>query len=137
MLKSNIFLDTNIVLDIIDSSRVNHPLAKELWKLLVLNECEIMISEDILSTIYYINKRKKESLLFFQLIQKRWNIVPFGKDVIKNAIGVSLKENVDLEDVLQCLCAQENGCHMLITNDTGFYDCGVSICSITEFLDMP
>lgn len=60
MLKSNIFLDTNIVLDIIDSSRVNHPLAKELWKLLVLNECKIMISEDMLSTIYYINKRKKE-----------------------------------------------------------------------------
>lgn len=55
MLKSNIFLDTNIVLDIIDSSRVNHPLAKELWKLLVLNECKIMISEDMLSTIYYIN----------------------------------------------------------------------------------
>lgn len=75
--------------------------------------------------------------MFFQLIQKRWNIVPFGKDVIKNAIGVSLKENVDLEDVLQCLCAQENGYHILITNDTGFYDCGVSICSITEFLDMP
>lgn len=73
--------------------------------------------------------------MFFQLIQKRWNIVPFGKDVIKNAIGVSLKENVDLEDVLQCLCAQENGYHILITNDTGFYDCGLEIYKTEAFVE--
>jgi predicted nucleic acid-binding protein len=89
----------------------------------------------MLSTIFYINKNNKYTLEFFNLISNRWNIVPFGTKVIKNAIDLSLKKNLDLEDVLQCLCAKENNCDTFITNDKRFCDCGVHIMSCDEFLD--
>jgi len=129
-----IFLDTNIVLDIVNPQRINNKEAIRLWNMLIVKKYTIMVSEDMLSTIFYINKDKKQTLEFFQLILKRWQIVPFRKDVIKNAIDLSLEKNLDLEDILQCLCAKENGCKVLITNDKKFCDCGLSVYTTEEFL---
>jgi predicted nucleic acid-binding protein len=58
----------------------------------------------------------------------------FKKNVIKNAITLSLEKDLDLEDVLQCLCAKENGCEVLITHDKKFYDCGIEIMNCEYFL---
>ena len=130
-----VFLDTNIVLDIVNPKRINNKQAVELWNMLVLKKYTIIISEDMLSTIFYINKDKKKTLHFFEVITKRWQIVPFGKEVIKNAINLSFEKNLDLEDTLQCLCAKENGCDILITNDKKFYDCGIEIMNYEEFIN--
>ena len=129
-----VFLDTNVVLDMLDSSRQDRDDAKALWKKLISDKCSIVISEDMLSTIFYIHKDKRKTLEFFKIVYKRWIVSVFGKDVIKNAIELSLEENLDLEDVLQCLCAKENGCDVLITNDKNFYDCGIKIVTIKEYL---
>ncbi len=130
-----IFLDTNIVLDIIESTRKNHKQALELGSHLLLNDYEIYISEDMLTTIFYISSSKQKTLIFIkEVILIDWQIVPFGKNVIKDAIDLALAKNLDLEDILQCLCAKENGCKILITNDKKFYDCDVSLYTIEEFL---
>ena len=42
------------------------------------------------------------------------------KEVIKSGIELAIEKNIDLEDILQCLCAKENGCGYLITNDKNF-----------------
>jgi len=130
-----IFLDTNIVLDIVNPQRVNNKQAMQLWNMLIVKKYTIIISEDMLSTVFYINNDTKHTLEFFKLILNRWQIVPFGKDVLKNAINLSLEKNLDLEDTLQCLCAKENGCEALITNDKKFYDCGIDIYTIDQFLN--
>jgi len=135
MVAKKVFLDTNIVLDIIDKDRLNHMKAKGIWEILIKNHSTIMISEDMLSTIFYINKDDSYTLEFFKLIQNRWDIVSFGSTVISNAIELSLGKTLDFEDVTQCLCAKENGCDVLITNDKKFYNCGVEIMTIEEFLD--
>ncbi len=54
-----IFLDINIVLDMLNPQRVNNKQAIKLWNMLIVNKYTIMISEDMLSTIFYINKDKK------------------------------------------------------------------------------
>ncbi len=54
----SIFLDTNIVLDILDSERKNHTIAKQLLEKIVIDEYSVTISEDMLSTIFYIIKNK-------------------------------------------------------------------------------
>ena len=92
----NIYLDTNIVIDMIDNKRLNHIKAKNLWQYLVINQYKIFISEDI---------------------------------------ELSLKDNLDLEDTLECLCAKSNGCNTLITHDKKFYDCGIDILTIDEFIN--
>ena len=130
-----IFLDTNIVLDIIEPRRKSHEQALQLGEYLLLNDYEICISEDMITTIFYISSSKQESLIFIkEVILVDWQIISFGKDIIKNAIDLSLEKNLDLEDILQCFCAKENGCIAFITNDKKFHDCGISLYTIEEFL---
>ena len=132
---NKVYLDINIVADIIDSSRSNHKTSLMVLKYLVMQDCTIHISEDMLTTLYYISKNKKQTLTFFKnLIFIDWEVLTFSLKTIKEATDVSLENNVDLEDVLQCLCAKENGCKILITNDKKFYDCGIDIMTVEDFL---
>lgn len=133
---SKIFFDTNIVLDIIDAQRPNNKKIPELLEFLILNGIDIVISEDMLSTIFYVQKDKPLVLKFLLSIQKRWIISSYGQNVIKQSIELSLEKGIDLEDILQCLCAKENGCEALITNDNKFYNCGVPVFTIDEFLKL-
>jgi len=134
MLNKKVYFDANIVLDIINADCKGHKIAKKLWKNLTIAKYLIIISEDILTNVFYISKNKSEVLKFFKFVQDKWQIAPFGKDVINNAIDLSLEKNLDLEDMLQCLCAKENDCEMLITHDKKFCDCGLSVYTIEEFL---
>jgi len=135
--KNKIFLDTNIVADIIDSSRKSHIKSMELLKKLILTNCDIHISEDMLSTLYYISKDKISTLEFFQnVVYIDWKVLSFGEVVIKKATKIALEKNLDLEDLLQCLCAKENQCNILITNDKKFYECGITIMTVDEYLSI-
>ena len=134
MVYKTIFVDTNIVLDILDSSRKGNAVALKLVKSIIINKIKIVISEDMLTTIFYINSDKRRVLEFFEIINKRWIVLPFGKSLINKAIDISLKKNQDLEDTLQCLCAKENKCIALITNDKNFPDCGIEVYTPEEFL---
>ena len=135
MESNQVFLDTNIVADLIHSSRHNHVLSLKLLKYLVLNNYKICISEDMITTLYYILKDKVSTLGFLKnVVFRDWTILIFGESVLQEAVKVSLSKNLDLEDILQCLCAKENRCEVLITNDKKFYDCGLSVCTTEEFL---
>ena len=132
---NKIFLDTNVVADVIGVARPNHTQSLELLKYLLVNSYEICISEDMITTLYYILKNKENTLSFLQnIVFVDWTVLAFGEKVFQEAIGISLVKKLDLEDILQCLCAKENGCKILITNDKKFYDCGVSLYTIEEFL---
>jgi len=130
-----IFLDTNIVLDFLNADRIKHKISVQLIETLVSNSYQIIISEDMLSTIFYLSKNKQQTLSNLNIIQQEWYISVFGEDVIKNAIDLSITNNLDLEDTLQCLCAKQNNCDALITNDKYFYDCGIKIQTANEFLN--
>ncbi len=129
-----IYLDINIVLDLLNQQRDNHLYANKLVKYCILNNIDIVISEDMLSTIFYINKNKKQTLNLFNVILEDWIVVAFGNKVIKDSIALSLQNNLDFEDVLQCICAKENGCDIFITNDKKFYNCSISIMATEEFV---
>jgi len=130
-----VYLDINIVVDFFNPARVQHQVSVDLINNIINNNDQIVISEDMLSTIFYLSNNKHETLKNFQIILDEWMILPFGKDVIKNSINLSLEKNLDLEDVLQCLCAKKNNCDVLITNDRYFYNCGVKIQTASEFLN--
>lgn len=131
----SVFLDTNIVLDLLDSQREKHKQVKLLLAQLADKELQTTVSEDMLSTIYYIIKNKQAVLEFFKFINKEWDIVPFGKDTINLAIEQCLSnEGQDFEDTLQCLCAKNSGCDLLISRDKSFIDCGIAVMDPSEFL---
>ncbi|NTU42244.1 MAG: type II toxin-antitoxin system VapC family toxin [Nitrospirales bacterium] len=132
-----VFLDTNIVLDFLDKRRKHHQKSEELMASLVSQNCPIYISEDMLSTIFYIDKDNRKVLKFFEIIAKEWHIVSFGQEVIPKAIALCIgNEELDFEDVLQCLCAKAHGCEFLATNDKGFVDCGITVADYDTALAM-
>jgi len=45
---------------------------------IIEQDYEIYISEDVITTIYYVLKGDIKVLYFFKNIMKRWNIVFFG-----------------------------------------------------------
>jgi predicted nucleic acid-binding protein len=131
---NKIFLDINVVLDLIDTTRKGHLDAQNILKYAISNDIEIVISEDMLSTIFYIIKDKKSVLNFFKVIKDDWNIVSFGKNVIEGALDICIQNDYNLEDVMQCLCAKENACNVLITNDNDFCSCGIECMNVGKFL---
>ncbi len=130
----NIFLDTNIILDFLDDKREDHKKVQQLIQYLILNNYKITLSEDMLSTIFYIIKDKKATLQFFKTIIRKWNIVPYGLELIEEAIDIALEKDLDLEDLLQCLCAKKYDSRILITKDKGFYNCGLTLYTTNDFL---
>jgi len=136
MRNNKIYLDTNIVADMIDASREGHEKSLVLLKVLIDKNYHISISEDMLTTLYYISKDKMATLLFFKnIIFIDWEVLSFGLETLKKSTNQSLSNKLDLEDTLQCLCAKEHGCAYVITNDKKFCDCGLEICSVDAFLD--
>ncbi len=123
---NRVFLDTNILIDFLNEKRENHLLAVEMLVKFIEDDYEIYISEDMLSTIYYLVKDKQKVLKFFYDIIDEWNIVSFDRDVILEAIEFSLNKNKDFEDVLECFTAKKYDC-VLITNDKSFVNCGIKI----------
>ena len=135
MEKHSIFLDTNVIADMIDAKRVDHEISIRLLERVMTEGHTIVMSENMLSTLYYISKDKKATLEFFEhIVFIDWKVVPYGKEVMTKATAVSLAEEVDLEDTLQCLCAKSNGCQILITNDQKFVTCGIRTVSSKAFL---
>lgn len=127
------FLDTNITVDFIDTHRKQHSLAVEVICSLTKNNHQIVISEDVLSTIFYICPDKQTTLQKFKFLQKNWTIKAFGKEVIDDAINLSINNNLDLEDTLQCLYAKQNQCDFIISNDKNFMDCGIDVVNYDKF----
>ncbi len=131
-----IFLDANIILDFLNKNRINHNKAKELIYYLEVENYDIVISEDMITNIYYINKDKKQVLSFIkEVIIDSWEIVDFGLDIIKKATDYCIKNNSDLEDTLQCFCAKNNSCDIFLTSDKKFINCGIEILDYDGFLN--
>jgi predicted nucleic acid-binding protein len=130
-----IFLDANVILDFLDSLRPRHTIAKNLFLVIQKQDIKIMISEDMLTNIFYIYKDKVKALQFFQIIQYKWIISSFGNNVIHQALDLSIQYNLDLEDALQCLCAKNNNCDIFITNDIAFHNCGITIQTPQDFIN--
>ena len=129
------FLDTNVVLDLLDSHRKGHAQAKQLMAKLVEKETRIVVSEDMLSTIYYVIHDKPAVLEFIRWMTANWQIVPFGRSVIDQAVKhCQNSAGQDFEDTLQCYCAKENSCDLLISNDAAFVECGVLTLRVNDFL---
>lgn len=130
-----IFLDTNIVLDFLDKKRPLHHQAKTLMQKLILEDYEIYISEDMLSTIFYISKEKEQVLSFFATIMHKWSVVSYGNSLIVEAINMCQENSgQDLEDTLQCLCAKKHQCIYIVTSDKGFVKCGVEVVGYEHLL---
>jgi len=117
------YLDTNILLDFCIQDRPQSQRARELFERAVQGEFRIGISEDILTTLYYIAQKhvEKEFLLnFFEFFKEEFSIESFCDPIIDDAIEYCRKHKTDLEDTLQAFCAKHNNYDCLLSHDKKF-----------------
>lgn len=132
----SVFVDVNVIVDFLDVNRPRHQAAVSLFASFLRQSYEVCISEDMLSTIYYIMKDKEQTLTFFRsIVFTKWRVLAYGSEVYEEAAVKSMEKKIDFEDLLQCLCAKKNGCQFIISNDKIFYNCGVEIVSAEQFLE--
>ena len=131
----SVFVDVNVIVDFLDVNRPRHQAAVSLFTSFLRQSYEVCISEDMLSTIYYIMKDKEQTLTFFRsIVFTQWQVLAFGQEVYREAVVLALENKIDFEDLLQCLCAKNNDCKLIVSNDHTFYNCGVEIVSAEQFL---
>ena len=122
---SKIFIDANILLDILLSARKNHKKAVKAYSI-VCDRYEILVSsENILTTIEYIaNKNGTDCKViwkFFNNLTQNFEIVNFSSildealAIYKNACNKSIK--IDFEDLLQIESAIKSNCLAFLTED--------------------
>ncbi|NLK66233.1 MAG: type II toxin-antitoxin system VapC family toxin [Campylobacteraceae bacterium] len=133
-MENKVFLDTNIILDFVDSDRVTHGAVVSLFQKLFYSQAEIYICGISIVNIFYIlrkNKNLQKSFIdFIDILSKSVNIVSFSSIALNLAIKDYRNLDLDLEDLLQAYTAIENGCGVVYTNDTNFPEInGIEILS--------
>jgi predicted nucleic acid-binding protein len=131
---SKAYLDANVVLDFLDGNRRYHDETVNVLNLLSSRGDELVISEDIFTTIHYVLKDKKVALDFLSMVVDQWQVVSFGLEVVRDGIQACFADSsLDLEDVLQALAAKASGCDLILTNDADFYQCGLVTKHVVDF----
>ncbi len=134
-----IFLDANIIIDFLDNTRSNHELSNRFFEWIIKGGHKLVISEDILTTVYYICQKKisrKKLLDFFMTLNDEFSIVGFGDQSINEAIRLCKKnKKLDFEDVLQAVCARNHGCDVVVTNDKSFPAIG-NVKTVQEIIEL-
>ena len=134
-----IFLDANIILDLIDIDRGN----LEITRAFILRALEkglvLSTSCDILSTVYYVAKKKidKRSLVDeLTLLMDIFEIDMIDKEVIMIALHKNRKDlKLDFEDLMQSVCALMHSSDMLVSNDKTFYSEDIVVLSLEDAME--
>ena len=132
---NNIYFDTNIFLDLLDSTR---PFAKGSAKLFreLLEQGEtIYINSDSVTTAFYVLRKRgqhsPEGLCgFFRKLVSLFEIVPVGNEEAINAFELCedpSNQCKDYEDTLQYICAKKIKADFIATNDQAFVGLDIEV----------
>jgi predicted nucleic acid-binding protein len=136
---TRIFLDTNIILDLLDNQRQCHNEAVLLFELIDNGEVMAFFSESIVTTTDYILQKLLSKDLrteFFGEMSKKIQILPCSNMILDRALSL---EFGDLEDVILFQLALENRVDFFITNDKKLLNStlkGIKIVQARQFLNI-
>ena len=132
---NNIYIDTNIIIDICDDKRPSHEAS--LTKIIALQKemNELYINSDTYANLFYIlrsrSKYKLDRVLSkMRLIASIFTLVAIEHDDIENSIQLCENKETpcnDYEDTMQYVCAKKVGAELIITNDKGFVGLDIEV----------
>jgi predicted nucleic acid-binding protein len=130
-----IFLDTNIILDVLFKREPYFIHSARVWTFVKEDILQGFISAISINNLYYIIKKLRNQKIAAALVDEildDFYIVPLTKEILKQARTISKK---DYEDSIQYFSAINTGCEVLITrNKKDFLTVGIKISSPMEFL---
>jgi len=112
-----VFLNTNIILDLLDSKRRFHELSKQLFSNIENRKLKGYISESVIcNTDYILHKLwpKPERNQFFEALLETITVLSCKTSTSQNALQIALP---DLEDAILFQIAIENEVDFLVSND--------------------
>lgn len=131
---NKIFLDTNIVVDLLLERKYELDAIEEIFKLAEKEKVDLYISESVITTTFYIlQKHKIDTLSVFREICKTINVIPFAKDIL----FYPLEKYKDIEDGILYFLASKAKMNYFITRnveDFTFLFPSLPVMSPTNFL---
>ena len=132
----SVFVDANVIIDFLDQKRQRHSLAVQALAALSDKDFTPVVTEDLLTTIYYVVRDKAKILDFFDYILTNWIVVPFGLSLLEHTVDDCRRDHkIDFEDRAQAYAALRSNCSWILTNDSKFAALsGISCCSPEDFI---
>ncbi|CAA6801354.1 MAG: Ribonuclease [uncultured Sulfurovum sp.] len=136
-----IFLDANVLIDILDNTRPTSSESAKIYEVLVrgVEKYKLFTSCDLLTTVYYFTRKPLGQAMALHKIKKLNQIITvieFGNKEVDEAIILMERNDKykDLEDTIQYVMARKEGCDYIITNDKAFASGDVPVLSSEEAL---
>ncbi len=122
---NRVFVDANIIIDVVNATRSNHKNSLKKVSSLLSNNHRLFTSCDIFTTVYYVASKSVDCDLLIKALDSMlevMEIIPIDSAIIKKALHIcSSEKNSNFEDVLQYVCAKTFDCDLILTNDHDFY----------------
>ena len=133
---NNIYVDTNIVVDMCDSKRALHENSFEMiTNYFEQDNCELFINSDTLANLFYILSNRstlntEEVLEKMQFVNEIFTLVPIKSEDVSMALGLcanTASSHKDYEDAMQYVCAKKVEADLILTNDKGFVSLDIKL----------
>ena len=125
-----IFLDTNVLIDIIQAERESHNYSMAILQAVRISPLTACLStQSIVDASYVFSQGSKAPLEEFK---KAIRLIGSIADILgvepEDIEAANFGELADYEDAVQLSCAIRNGCDVLITNDRKFQNYAQITC---------
>jgi predicted nucleic acid-binding protein len=133
----NIFLDTNVLMDILANRQPFYKSSSEIYKLGLGKKVRFFTSSNTISTLHYLLKKFASEENIRQSLDEITNVVsiiPVDIKIIKKSIKSNHK---DFEDAIQIVSAQSiNAIDCIVTRDLkDFKNAEINVFTPDEFLN--
>ena len=130
-----VFIDTDIVLDLLTARDPHYIHSAKLFTLLNEGKLEGFVSSLIFSNLYYILRKQLEHKKTKDILKKlkaQVNVLPVDDSIVNLALNSKFK---DFEDAIQYYTAKKNRIKCLLTRNTKDYTkASISVMSAEDFL---
>ena len=128
----NIFIDTNVFLDVL-LKRENYHYSLKILNSVLYNKFIAYVSDITLLNIDYVAKKQMKNIKeFIELVNDNFVVVGADNNIIRSALKIN---NNDFEDNVQYCCAKLFNCNVIITNDKKFIFDEIQIVNSIEFVN--
>jgi len=134
-MKDKLFLDTNIVIDLLGEREPFYESAAQITTLADKGRIEIIVSALTYSTVYYLLSSYESSETVKEKMRK-FKVIAETSDLTDRIIDKGLTSKFsDFEDALQYYCAVKAECNLIITrNGKDFKNSEIPVLTPNEYL---
>ena len=121
-MKKRIFVDTNILLDVLLEREGYYYDALKIWANAENGNVETCIAAISLNNIHYVMRKLKSettAMIAVKILLRIFKVIPVDADILGLAVDFHDK---DFEDDIQLQCALKAKCSQLFTRNPNHYD---------------